>query len=596
VSASAQEYKEKWQADQDIFNRTSTVINPDNCEEMEVFDCAGALEKRINPYRKGLVGNFRPYRSMVFYGSRKESDPAVATNIRVDGLLDQFQSYWLFDGNNNLVPDATAAKWVWNSQLTKVNAKGLELETQNALNIFTAAQYGYNKSVPVAITNNARYTEAGYEGFEDLSYNEKISGGVLNDCAQYRPLSFHTLANAGIVNTDTTGFNAHTGKYVLAVNKENTVTKRVSLTNGITDSFNLKFAKDTLRVLQSTGVNITQMITEPVNGFYTTLYEHDTEGGVHVFLDMSGSDSLTHTDGGLTEYTYNGIGAVSYYISIEVSGTYDFRTQVVEPDAGLMSFSLKKADGTEMPGGSMGGFSADATYTFCLPKGFYQVTSRVAASGLAQYEGGNLIYISPHHMQSMVYSISSPPPFRDLVKNATCVYSVPIAAKDSFLNATLTIPVGKKMLFSAWVREDCGNASGVPCTKLSYDSSQVIINGSPVPVTLKPAGAVIDGWQRYEGAFTVTGDYVDIQLINNSKKTAYYDDIRIHPYNANMKSYVYDPVNLRLTAELDANNYAIFYEYDEEGTLIRTKAETREGIKTITETRSSKQKKITTIQ
>ncbi len=38
-----------------------------------------------------------------------------------------------------------------------------------------------------------------------------------------------------------------------------------------------------------------------------------------------------------------------------------------------------------------------------------------------------------------------------------------------------------------------------------------------------------------------------------------------------MKSYVYDPINLRLVAELDANNYATFYEYDAEGGLIRTK-------------------------
>nr|MBP7556805.1 hypothetical protein [Chitinophagaceae bacterium] len=76
----------------------------------------------------------------------------------------------------------------------------------------------------------------------------------------------------------------------------------------------------------------------------------------------------------------------------------------------------------------------------------------------------------------------------------------------------------------------------------------------------------------------------------------YVDDIRIHPFNANMKSYVYDPVNLRLLSELDANNYARFYEYDEEGTLIRTKAETEKGIKTITETRSAKQKDIKSFQ
>ena len=54
-----------------------------------------------------------------------------------------------------------------------------------------------------------------------------------------------------------------------------------------------------------------------------------------------------------------------------------------------------------------------------------------------------------------------------------------------------------------------------------------------------------------------------------------------------MKSYVYDPVSLRLMAELDENNYAAFYEYDDDGTLIRVKKETEKGIMTIKETRSA---------
>jgi hypothetical protein len=39
-------------------------------------------------------------------------------------------------------------------------------------------------------------------------------------------------------------------------------------------------------------------------------------------------------------------------------------------------------------------------------------------------------------------------------------------------------------------------------------------------------------------------------------------------------------------AELDENNYATFYEYDDDGTLVRVKKETSRGIKTINETRS----------
>lgn len=53
-----------------------------------------------------------------------------------------------------------------------------------------------------------------------------------------------------------------------------------------------------------------------------------------------------------------------------------------------------------------------------------------------------------------------------------------------------------------------------------------------------------------------------------------------------MKDFVYDSKSLRLMAELDENNYATFYDYDDQGALIRVKKETEKGIMTIQETRS----------
>ncbi len=44
---------------------------------------------------------------------------------------------------------------------------------------------------------------------------------------------------------------------------------------------------------------------------------------------------------------------------------------------------------------------------------------------------------------------------------------------------------------------------------------------------------------------------------------------------------------MRLMADLDENNYASLYEYDDDGTLIRVKKETEKGIMTIRETRSA---------
>jgi len=146
---------------------------------------------------------------------------------------------------------------------------------------------------------------------------------------------------------------------------------------------------------------------------------------------------------------------------------------------------------------------------------------------------------------------------------------------------------GKTIVVSAWVKEqqDC---AGTTYTG-NYIALVVKQPGDSSTVVAHPKGAIIEGWQRYEEVISIPDDAVSLSLL--MKATAghavYFDDIRIHPYNANMKSFVYGSSDLRLMAELDENNYATFYEYDDDGTLIRLKKETERGIKTITETRSA---------
>jgi hypothetical protein len=146
---------------------------------------------------------------------------------------------------------------------------------------------------------------------------------------------------------------------------------------------------------------------------------------------------------------------------------------------------------------------------------------------------------------------------------------------------------GKRMLISAWVKE------AQPCNSQSYQNNQISITfsgGSALTLTFKPSGPIIEGWQRYEAYFDIPTDgtnAIQIQFKATGSVNVYFDDIRLHPFNANMKSYVYDDMNLRLMAELDENNYATFYEYDDDGSLVRVKKETEQGIKTIQETRNS---------
>jgi hypothetical protein len=163
--------------------------------------------------------------------------------------------------------------------------------------------------------------------------------------------------------------------------------------------------------------------------------------------------------------------------------------------------------------------------------------------------------------------------------------------KEMKISNRILLPVfspfqGQRMVLSAWVKE------ARDCKCASYDSNRVVVSmtgSSPQSFTFKPSGNVIEGWQRYESVFDIPANdtALTVSLQSTGQASVFFDDLRLHPFNANMKSFVFNPVNLRLMAELDENNYATYYEYDDDGTLIRVKKETERGVKTIKETRSA---------
>ncbi len=256
VNVSAIDYKEKWQSDNDAIDRK--VYYSDTCfdDPLDSFSCNGILIKNINPYVKGLVGNLKPYRSYTFYGERMEYNPAVATAIRKNGFIKSYADFWAFDENNNLVPDYANIKWAWNSELTKVNSKGQELETKDALNRYTAGQYGFNKSLPLGMTQNARYGESFNEGFEDYYYKEQLNKLSPHICAD-RYIDFSGLANTSIVDLMDSSFQAHSGRYALKVNSATTVNKQLPV-GKIVDSLNLKTSPG---ILINAGIGPAQLVS-----------------------------------------------------------------------------------------------------------------------------------------------------------------------------------------------------------------------------------------------------------------------------------------------------------------------------------------------
>ncbi len=149
-------------------------------------------------------------------------------------------------------------------------------------------------------------------------------------------------------------------------------------------------------------------------------------------------------------------------------------------------------------------------------------------------------------------------------------------------------PDAGKYFVSAWAKE-------VPnCNTLQYTNAKIRITytGSSQVDELTPTGNVIEGWQRIEGVIDVpaSATQIKVELLAGTGVSVNYDDIRIQPFNSSMKTYVYDDRSMKLYAELDENNFATFYEYSDDGTLIRIKKETERGIMTIQESRSTLKK------
>lgn len=588
INSSAVEYKEKWQVDNDVFKKYRTEINPATCLPTEIEDCGGYLEKKINPYVKGLLGNFRGYRNMVFYGERgnvTEQNPLSQTNLPVNGFLSGFTTYWNFNANNNLVPDVSNTKWIWNTEATRFNSKGMELETKDALNIYTAAQYGYKKTLPLAIANNSRYGEMFFEGFEDDGYDDLLNKSDYNVCT-VPYIDFPEKDGFEITSSVQLGFGAHTGKKVLKLTGNGALSFAVN--NQPSSSYPLQFQPTQAQGLTGGAPNF-YSINGCGNGSTSVAMPQNTySAGVNDYFALG--------NGYCPDYL------IRFYLQAPTTYSYPFES-FVSLNGGGYTLTVYLVEDINSP---------SVIYTYTEPAGtgspsiheytrnYFNIPMCAGKFYLfeMQYEP-NPIFITPPYYwppgsTNFWAGVTSYPVFtfyESIQVESNCSFTRPIPADDKMLHPSFYIPAEKKMLFSAWVRESNTNVS-------TYLNNEVQISfgpGNQSAPPLKPAGPIIEGWQRYEGYFTVPAgaSTMNLQFVNNSGSPIYFDDVRIHPFNSNMKSYVYDPISLRLTAQLDANNYASFYEYDEEGTLIRTKVETVQGIKTVTESRSAKQKNIT---
>ena len=165
--------------------------------------------------------------------------------------------------------------------------------------------------------------------------------------------------------------------------------------------------------------------------------------------------------------------------------------------------------------------------------------------------------------------------------------SLSISSPQAFKQGLLHLDSAKSYYINAWVSVNNPNVK-IPklADGLGFDLTIKDRNGNvDTTFSFQPSGPVIEGWQQVKGTFTcpINRAQLEITFKPGSIGHAWYDDLRLHPEKGNMKSYVYDLSDYRLTSTLDEENFASFYFYDKEGNLFLVKKETEKGVKTISE-------------
>ncbi|WP_205511896.1 PA14 domain-containing protein [Longitalea arenae] len=181
------------------------------CTDISSGLCYSAItDTTINPYQYGILGNYRPLRSYVYYGRRMESDPMQPINTRKNGVIKDFAPFWILQGKN-WVPSYDTTRWVWNAQTTLFNRKGFELENKDPLGRYNAGIYGYGLTLPVAVLQNSHFQEGAYEGFEDYGFE---TNNCDNACPVARSFDWSSHQD------DFTKVQSHSGLYSLKVDKD----------------------------------------------------------------------------------------------------------------------------------------------------------------------------------------------------------------------------------------------------------------------------------------------------------------------------------------------------------------------------------------
>ena len=161
-------------------------------------------DQATNRWVQNQQGVWRLSKENVRLSERTRSVENRNANIRRDGTYTSFAPFYtVHDGRWKKEPGG----WTTVREVTQYGMRGQELENRDALGLYSSATFGYRASLPKSVARNAKYAEAGFDGFEDHG---------MDNCGDKH---FRFELPEGALTTD----NAHTGKWSIRVGEEDVV-------------------------------------------------------------------------------------------------------------------------------------------------------------------------------------------------------------------------------------------------------------------------------------------------------------------------------------------------------------------------------------
>ena len=165
VNSSAIEYSDAWNTQCEF-----RLPNPEGLAFNEDGSIQNITTLGFNPYLYNAKGDWRAIKSYAYLTGRNNGDDNFSP--RTEGFYKTFKPFYKYTGNSWVIdnPDNEENRWTFASQVTAYSPYGAELENRDALDRYSAAQYGYRYTLPTAVGSNTEYRELGYDNFEDYNY------------------------------------------------------------------------------------------------------------------------------------------------------------------------------------------------------------------------------------------------------------------------------------------------------------------------------------------------------------------------------------------------------------------------------------------